>query len=390
MRVARTPQARADRPSGRPTSFHACRAGAGIVAGFGNAESAHTPGRAELLPGINAPRRQSQTCAKSRAQTRAAALAAVQVFKEKYGVEYQRGVACLTKDTDAFPALYGLRPFTPRRALGSPAQVEPDRERPRHRQTSNDPDEGRAFSENRQAHASSPWSAQHRRSGVASRARTSCPAASTASVSSMASPTETTPRPSPPDRARRPRSAIARWVMKGVWCIPYMSRLLLPPERPSQKVQSRASRLDMSLIMEIWIMVWTVAAKRSKSMASRRLMRIHAKVRPTIQRFARTTTPGSERRTISTVRGAASATRGPVLPHRRRSAQRRGSGRRCGGTGERRRRDPARWPNEPRRACSSRGCRRADGACAPLTRIPASKPTASRTSAAKAPAREPL
>ncbi len=42
----------------------------------------------------------------------------------------------------------------------------------------------------------------------------------------------------------------------------------------------------MSLIMEIWIMVWTVAAKRSKSLARRRLMVIHAKVRSTIQRFA--------------------------------------------------------------------------------------------------------
>jgi len=42
----------------------------------------------------------------SRAQTRAAALAAVEVFKEKYGVKYERGVTCLTKDVDALLAFY--------------------------------------------------------------------------------------------------------------------------------------------------------------------------------------------------------------------------------------------------------------------------------------------
>lgn len=42
----------------------------------------------------------------SRAQTRTAAQAAIKVFKEKYGVKYERGVACLTKDVDALLAFY--------------------------------------------------------------------------------------------------------------------------------------------------------------------------------------------------------------------------------------------------------------------------------------------
>jgi transposase-like protein len=42
----------------------------------------------------------------SRAQTHAAALAAIEVFKEKYGVKYERGVTCLAKDVDALLAFY--------------------------------------------------------------------------------------------------------------------------------------------------------------------------------------------------------------------------------------------------------------------------------------------
>lgn len=37
----------------------------------------------------------------SRADTRAAAAAAIEIFAEKYGAKYPRGVTCLTKDTDA-------------------------------------------------------------------------------------------------------------------------------------------------------------------------------------------------------------------------------------------------------------------------------------------------
>jgi transposase-like protein len=42
----------------------------------------------------------------SHADTRAAALAAIETFKEKYGVKYERGVACLTKDTETLLAFY--------------------------------------------------------------------------------------------------------------------------------------------------------------------------------------------------------------------------------------------------------------------------------------------
>ena len=42
----------------------------------------------------------------SHAQTRAAALAAIDTFKEKYATKYERGVACLTKDTKALLAFY--------------------------------------------------------------------------------------------------------------------------------------------------------------------------------------------------------------------------------------------------------------------------------------------
>jgi putative transposase len=42
----------------------------------------------------------------SHAETRAAALAAIETFKEKYALKFQRGVACLTKDTDTLLAFY--------------------------------------------------------------------------------------------------------------------------------------------------------------------------------------------------------------------------------------------------------------------------------------------
>lgn len=42
----------------------------------------------------------------SHAATRAAALAAIETFKEKYGAKYARGLACLTKDTEALLAFY--------------------------------------------------------------------------------------------------------------------------------------------------------------------------------------------------------------------------------------------------------------------------------------------
>jgi len=40
------------------------------------------------------------------AETRAAALSALNIFKEKYGAKYEKGVACLTKDKDAMLAFF--------------------------------------------------------------------------------------------------------------------------------------------------------------------------------------------------------------------------------------------------------------------------------------------
>ena len=42
----------------------------------------------------------------SHAETRAAALAAIETFREKYGTKYERGVACLTKDAEALLAFF--------------------------------------------------------------------------------------------------------------------------------------------------------------------------------------------------------------------------------------------------------------------------------------------
>lgn len=42
----------------------------------------------------------------SHAATRAEALAAIETFREKYAAKYAKGVACLTKDTEALLAFY--------------------------------------------------------------------------------------------------------------------------------------------------------------------------------------------------------------------------------------------------------------------------------------------
>ena len=42
----------------------------------------------------------------SHAETRAAARAAIETFKEKYAAKYERAVACLTRDTEALLAFY--------------------------------------------------------------------------------------------------------------------------------------------------------------------------------------------------------------------------------------------------------------------------------------------
>lgn len=45
----------------------------------------------------------------SHAETRAAALAAIETFREKYAAKYRRGVACLTKDGEALLAFYDFK-----------------------------------------------------------------------------------------------------------------------------------------------------------------------------------------------------------------------------------------------------------------------------------------
>ncbi len=58
-----------------------------------------TPERRKELPGFQVGLRGI-----SHADTRAGALAAIETCKKKYGVEYERGVNCPTKDTEVLPA----------------------------------------------------------------------------------------------------------------------------------------------------------------------------------------------------------------------------------------------------------------------------------------------
>ena len=90
----------------------------------------------------------------SAASTRAAAEAAIAVFVEKYGAKSPKAAECLTRDRDALLALIlslskGLR--LPGRALGSPADHEPDRVHLRHGPAPNRPDQGRPVAHHRQA-----------------------------------------------------------------------------------------------------------------------------------------------------------------------------------------------------------------------------------------------
>ena len=54
-----------------------------------------------MQPAVNADLREI-----SHAETRAAALTAIEVFKEKYAAKYARGVTCLAKDSEALLAFY--------------------------------------------------------------------------------------------------------------------------------------------------------------------------------------------------------------------------------------------------------------------------------------------
>jgi hypothetical protein len=79
------------------------------------------------------------------APTRAAAEAAIDMFADKYGVKYDKAVACLTKDREALLAFFDF-----------PAEhwnhFEPDRERVCHRPSSNRADERIAVAKDRQGH----------------------------------------------------------------------------------------------------------------------------------------------------------------------------------------------------------------------------------------------
>jgi len=88
----------------------------------------------------------------SHADTRAAALAAVETFKEKYSAKYATGVTCLTKDADALLSFYEF----PAEHWDHLSDLEPDRERLRHRPPPNRPHQGRAVAEDRQAHGVHP------------------------------------------------------------------------------------------------------------------------------------------------------------------------------------------------------------------------------------------
>jgi transposase-like protein len=62
------------------------------------------------------------------APDRATAEKAISVFAEKYGAKYAKGVECLTKDRQTLLAFFDFPA-----EQGSPADLEPDRERVRHR-----------------------------------------------------------------------------------------------------------------------------------------------------------------------------------------------------------------------------------------------------------------
>jgi len=143
----------------------------------------------------------------SHAETRAAARAAIETFREKYAAKYERGVACLTKDTDALLARLttSLRstgitcaPRTRSRACSPPSATEPcaPRARCRRRQPSS---------------WSSPWSGRPLKNGASSTAQISCRASSKASGSQTASLSPTPQKAAPPDRAPSPKIRHSSW-----------------------------------------------------------------------------------------------------------------------------------------------------------------------------------
>ena len=81
------------------------------------------------------------------APDRATAEAAIATFAEKYGAKYEKAVDLPGEGSRRAADLLRLS----RRALGSPANIEPDRERVRHRQAPHRPDQGRAVAGHRPA-----------------------------------------------------------------------------------------------------------------------------------------------------------------------------------------------------------------------------------------------
>lgn len=105
------------------------------------------------------------------AETKAAALVGVEIFKEKYGAKFARR---RLPDQGHRGSADILR--LPGRALGPPAHVQPDRKRLRHRPPSHRANEGRSVAENREADGVHPrarsieeMATPERRKSVASR-----------------------------------------------------------------------------------------------------------------------------------------------------------------------------------------------------------------------------
>ena len=102
----------------------------------------------EQVPEIHAARPSSPTCSDiHHAETKAAALAAIETFKEKYGVKYAPAVDLPDQGHRGAAGVLRL----PGRALGPPAHVQPDRKRLRHRPPSHRAHQGRAVAEDREA-----------------------------------------------------------------------------------------------------------------------------------------------------------------------------------------------------------------------------------------------
>ena len=103
--------------------------------------------------------------------------------------KYEKAVTCLIKDRDALLTFYDF----PGRALGSPAHVEPDRERVRNGPTPNGTDQGRAIAGHRPTDGVQAGHGRRQNLAPAEGRKTSCPRSSRASNSPTASRSPNTP-----------------------------------------------------------------------------------------------------------------------------------------------------------------------------------------------------